>query len=194
MNFESKFILLTRRSNLIFYRIRGLFYAKNQITIKIHIISSKYNEKITSENQLNRIKIRPQCVRLHRNLGTSWSAHTGILGPDGILGRPKIPDFIFCADSESEVRFLIAWSPKIPVSVQLRYLFLDPADFSSPKWQKNKLQLRASLQPSQCTTCLTRQVLRFHYIAASLPGPKIALSFIKKDGTLLELKSLQCAI
>ena len=59
MNFESKFLLLIRRSNLIFYRIQGLFDAKKQITIKIHIISSKYDEKITSENHLNRLKIRP---------------------------------------------------------------------------------------------------------------------------------------
>ena len=60
MNFESTFLLLVRRSNQIFDIIQGLFDAKKQITIKIHIKSSKYYEKIPSENHLNRLKIRPQ--------------------------------------------------------------------------------------------------------------------------------------
>ena len=64
-----------------------------------------------------------QCVRPDRNLGTQGHFHTGVWGPDGILGRPKIPDFFFRADSKSAIRFLIALSPQIPVATELSNIF-----------------------------------------------------------------------
>jgi hypothetical protein len=40
---------------------------------------------------------------------------TVILGLFGILGRPKIPEFIFDADSESVLSFAVSRGPKLTV-------------------------------------------------------------------------------
>jgi hypothetical protein len=40
---------------------------------------------------------------------------TVILGLSGILGRPKIPEFVFAADSESVLSFALALGPQMTV-------------------------------------------------------------------------------
>jgi hypothetical protein len=40
---------------------------------------------------------------------------TVILGLYGILGRPKIPEFVYDADSESVLSFAVARGPKLTV-------------------------------------------------------------------------------
>ena len=42
---------------------------------------------------------------------------TVILGLSGILGRPKIPEFVFAADSESVLSFALALGPQMTVSM-----------------------------------------------------------------------------
>jgi hypothetical protein len=39
------------------------------------------------------------------------------LGLSGILGRPKIPEFVFDADSESVLGFALALGPQMTVSM-----------------------------------------------------------------------------
>jgi hypothetical protein len=42
---------------------------------------------------------------------------TVILGLSGILGRPKIPEFVLAADSESVLSFALALGPQMTVSM-----------------------------------------------------------------------------